>query len=218
MEKYEIHLTEGEIRVEGLPADTVKIISIDNLVPEQSRKLRNLAAHRTDLAFAKTCLDLINSASDDARRALWRAAIIYYCKCFGKSKRRQPLKADHLPEGLPREIDGFYKSLRNKHIVHDENGWLQTWAGAAVARPGKSYKVEKIICATTEGETLSPEHYGNMYLLVEHAISWVNVECDKLCNEITAELEKMQRESLLEQPVITYRAPTADDVHLPRQP
>lgn len=211
-----MHITENQFLVEGLPADVVKIVSLDGLLPKQSLELRNLAAHLTDLAFAKSCLDLINTASDDAQNALWRAAIIYYYKCFAKSNRRNPLNIDYLAAGLPREIHRFYKSLRNKNLVHDENGWLQTWAGVAVAASGKGYNVEKIVYATTESVTLQQEHYGNMYLLVEHAISWVNSECERLCNEITRELEKQQRETLLNQPDITYRVPMANEVHLPR--
>jgi hypothetical protein len=216
MEKYQVHVTGNEFLIEGLPPDTEKIVSLDSLVPEQSRELRSLAAHRTDLAFAKNCLDLMRAASADTHQALWKVAIIYYCKCFGKSKRRKPLNSDYLAEGLPREADDFYKNLRNKHFVHDENGWLRTWAGAAIAAPGKGYSIEKVICGTTVAETLLSDQYGNMYLLVEHAISWVDSECDRLCREITEVLEQVQREDLLDQPVITYVPPIADEVNLLR--
>ena len=216
MEKYEVHVAENQFLIEGLPPDVATIVSLGDLLPAQSLELRNLAAHLTDLTFAKSCLDLINTESDDANKALWRTAIIYYFKCFAKSNRRKPLNIEYLPTGLPREIHGFYKSLRNKNLVHDENGWLQTWAGVAVAASGKGYNVEKIVYATTESVTLQQEDYGNMYLLVEHAISWVNSECERLCNEMTAELEKLERETLLNQPNITYQPPMANEVHLSR--
>ena len=101
-------------------------------------------------------------------------------------------------------------------MVHDENGWLQTWPGVVIAAPGKNYNIEKIICGTAEGETLNHENFANLYLLVEHALPHVNSESDKLCDEITVELEKVQREDLLNQSEIAYRAPVADEVHLPR--
>ena len=40
-----------------------------------------------DLTFAKTCLDLINTTSDDVQKALWRAAIIYYSSASRAQKK-----------------------------------------------------------------------------------------------------------------------------------
>jgi hypothetical protein len=218
MDKYDVHVTEDQFLIKGLPEDAVKIVSFNEALPGQSHHLWSLTAHRLDLTFAKTCLDLIKNSNADVQTALWRTAIIYYAKCFAQPKEggRKPLNPRYLPAGLPREIHVFFASLRNKNFIHDENGWLQTWAGAVIAAPGKNYNIEKIICGTTEGETLTPEHYGNMYLLVEHAIAHVNSESDKLCDEITAELEKVPREKLLDQPPITYRAPVAEEVQLRR--
>jgi hypothetical protein len=218
MDKYEVHVTGDQFLIKGLPEDAVKIVSFNELLSGQSHHLWSLTAHRLDLTFAKTCLDLINNSDADVQKALWRAAIIYYVKCFAQPKKggRRPLNHKFLPAELPREIHRFFASLRNRNLIHDESGWLQTSPGAVIAAPGKNYNIEKIICATAEGETLNPANYGNMYLLVEHAIAYVNSESDKLCDEITAKLEKVPRGKLLDQSEIMYRAPVAEEVHLRR--
>lgn len=214
-------MTENEFVIDGLPQDTVNVISFAALLPRQTRDLSSVTAHRLDLRFAKTFLDLISGADDAARTALWRGAITHYCKCFSQTNKtggRRPLNSKLLPAGLPGEIHSWFMSLRNKNLVHDENAWLQTLAGAAIAGPGKGHNIEEVICSTVEGQFLSPENFGNLTLLIEHALEWTNSEFERLCKEISEELEKVPRETLLSQPNVQYRAPEAGDVHSPRAP
>ena len=222
VEQYGVRVTENQFIIDGLPQDAVKLISFDGLLPGHSRALWSLAAHRLDLRFAKTCLSLINAAENDARKALWRVAITSYCKCFAQTNKkggRRPLHPNKiLPAGQPREIHRWFMSLRNMNVVHDENGLLQTLSGAVIASPGKDYNIEMVTCATVEGESLSQAHFGNLTLSIEHALKWVNAEFEKLCVQISKELENIPRETLLRQPNVTYRAPEADDVHSPRPP
>ena len=100
--------------------------------------------------------------------------------------------------------------------MHDENGWLQTLTGAVIAGPGKGYNIEKVLCTTVEGQSLTQENFGNMSLLIESALEWTNSEFERLCEELSKELEGIPRETLLNQPNVTYRAPEADEVHSPR--
>lgn len=208
--------------VEGLPADVVGIVSISQLLPEQSFELSSLSGHRLDLSFAKTCLSLINATDDEGRQALWRAAVVYYCKCFSQTSKHNPtnqatpesrvgrkplnpnktLRGD--PEGQARHYD--FIALRNGHLVHDENLFLKALPAVAIASANKSYNIEKVICATVEGETLHQSNFSNLNLLIERALSWVNSQSDKLCIYITKELEKIPREMLLSQPEVKYQA------------
>jgi hypothetical protein len=224
MQRYAIRMVEDKFHIDGFP-DSVKAISISGLLPNRSRELSSMPAHRLDLVFAKACLDFLKSGQDIPpvlRDALWRSAIVHYCKCFGKSGSRRvlpytkilPVMAD--AEAQPREIHKHFIALRNRHVVHDDNAWLQILTGAIIAAPGKGYHIEMIVSTSFQGQTLEQENFGNLYLLIEHALSWVGSRFDELSEEITAELEKVPRETLLAQPDMKYRAPEAHDVDSPR--
>ena len=116
----------------------------------------------------------------------------------------------------PREIHKHFLAFRNKHIVHDDNAWLQVLTGAVVAGPGKGYNIEKVLCTSFQGQTLNDGNFGNLYLLIEHALAWVESRFDTLCEDITEELERLPRETLLSQPELKYLAPEAKDVDSPR--
>ena len=238
MEQFGIRPDGTSFVIDGLPEGVVKIASFSQLLPAQSSQLSSLAGHRLDLAFAKTCLDLINAADANGQRALWRAAVIYYCKCFSQTTKRgtpdQAAEADQVSsanrpgrkplhpnkvlrnDGQGQEIHRGFIALRDKHLVHDENGWLQAITAVAIASPDKNYSIERVICTTFEGNSLQPANLSNLSLLIEKALSWVSSEYDKLCVYITNELEKVARETLLSQPDVTYRAPGSDEIDRPR--
>lgn len=67
-----------------------------------------------------------------------------------------------------------------------------------------------------QGQTLNDENFGNLYLLIEHALTWVESRFDVLCGDISEQLEKLPRETLLSQPDLKYRAPEAKDADSPR--
>ena len=94
-------VTENEFVIEGIPRDAVKVISFDALLPRQARDLWSLTAHRLDLRFAKTVLNLIDGADGDTQTALWRAAITQYCKCFSQTNKKA--------EGSPSILTSGYK-------------------------------------------------------------------------------------------------------------
>ncbi len=221
MRRYGARIDGDKMFVDGLPGDPVKVISFAEILPRQARELSSLTAHRLDLAFARKCLELINETENDGvRQALWRSAATHYAKCFAQAKstdERKPLHPDKVLEsGNARKIHRYFTSLRNKHLVHDVNAWLQVPAGAVIAAPGKDFNIEEVICAMLEGNSLNQPNYSNLSLLVERALTWIEPEFDRLCKEIKAELEKIPRETLLRQPDVTYRAPEADDIHKPR--
>jgi hypothetical protein len=207
----------GAFYAEGFP-DAVKLISISGLVPNQSRELTNLISHRLDLVFAKACLDFLSNTRNLSallRDALWRGAIVHYGKCFAQRGSRRPLPYTKIlrvipeAETQPREIHKYFLALRNKHVVHDDNAWLQVLAGAIVAAPDKDHNIEKITCTSFQGETLNGVNFGNLYLLIQEALKWIERRFDTLCDDITKELEKLPRETLLSQPALTYRPPEA---------
>jgi hypothetical protein len=224
VQRYEVKAAEGGFHVDGFP-DAVKLISVSNLVPNQSRELSDIVSCRLDLVFAKACLDFLKATQDLSpllQDALWRGAIVHYCKCFAQRGSRRPLPYTKIlpvipdSEVQPRAIHKYFLALRNKHVVHDDNAWLQALSGAVVADSDKDYNIEKIICTTFQGQMLNNGNFGNLYLLIEHAFTWVESRFDTLCDEITEELEKLPRETLLKQPDLKYRAPETEDVHSSR--
>ena len=143
----EISVKDGGFHIDGVP-DAIKLIKLNG---HNARRVADLALHRSDLEFAKECLARINkflSPSDAVvRDALWSTAICQYIKCFGSSASRGQLSAEKIFKGdtLGLELHQYFKDLRNKHIIHDENDVAQCWPGAAINNGKKSYKVELII-------------------------------------------------------------------------
>lgn len=224
MERYEVKMVDGKFHIEGFP-DASGCISISNLAPHQSRELENIVSRRLDLVFAKACLDFLKDGQNSSallRDALWRSAIVHYTKCFAQRGSRKPLPYTKIlsvipdSEVQPREIHKYFMALRNRHVVHDDNAWLQVLTGAVISYPGKGYNIEKIICTSVQGQTLNEGNFGNLYLLIQEAIKWVETRFDALCESIGAELEKLPRERLLSEANLKFKAPEAKDVDSPR--
>ena len=214
MEYYTISKTENGLHIEGFP-DAVKVVGIDG---HEAKRLADLSLHKADLDFADSCLDAINHAPEEPnviREALWRSAIVHFLKCFGSSARFQ-LAPEKLYKKEPPEAlmaFNYFKSLRNKHVVHDENSYAQSIPGAILNSGEKNYKVEKIVCFTAIGVTLKQENYANLKLLVKKARVWVVSEFDAHCKRLTANLEKEPYDELLARDSITYSAPNVDDIY-----
>jgi hypothetical protein len=145
---------------------------------------------------------------------LWRAAITHYMKCFGDSQGRSQLSAKKIYKRNEPALTAFnyFKYLRNKHLVHDENSYAQSIPGAILNRREKPYKIEKIVCLSAIAETLSQDNYGNLHLLVQTTNAWVVSEFDTLCEALTKELEALSYDDLLNRKAIIYRAPTIDEI------
>jgi hypothetical protein len=217
MEQFDITKTDTGFHIEGFP-EAVKVIRVEG---PKARRLADLELHRTDLEFALLCLEAINTAPEDpyvVRQALWRSAVVHYVKCFGASESRFSLDAKVVyssdPEG--REQYAYFDSLRNKHLVHDENSYAQCLPGAILNKAESPHKIEKIACLSVIGDTLSEGSYSNLHLLLTIARKWVVEQFDELCNVITKELEAQPYDALLSKSAITYTVPGANDVHKTR--
>lgn len=213
MEHFTISKTEAGLHIEGFP-DAVKVVLIDG---REAKRLADLSLHKADLEFADACLDAINQAPEEPiimREALWRSAIVHFLKCFGNGARFQ-LTPQKLYKGEPPEallVFNYFKGLRNKHLVHDENSYAQSIPGAVLNNGKKEYKIEKIVCFSAIGATLEQRNYGNLKLLIQKARAWVVSEFDALCECLAAKLEEESYEKLLARDALTYRVPTVDDI------
>ena len=217
MEHFEITKTANGFHIEGFP-DAVKVLRIAG---KKVRRLADLALHKVDLDFTLECLETINTTPDEAhilRRALWHSAIVHFKKCFGQNKSRFNLDPKIVYKAHPGAFEPYYyfDSLRNGHLVHDENSYMQCLPGAVLNKKGMDYNIAKIVCLSVVGETLCQENYQNLHLLATRARDWVVARFDDLCDAITRELEPRPYEELLAMEGITYTVPGADDVHKPR--
>lgn len=186
MEHFAISKRESGFHIEGFP-DAVKVVMIDG--PE-AKRLADLFLHKEDLEFADACLDAINQTPESplvAREALWRSAIVHFMKCFGNSARFQLSAAKIYKGESPEALMAFeyFKDLRNKHFVHDENSYAQSIPGAVLNNGTRGYKIEKIICFAAFGATLEQGNYGNLKLLIGKARTWVVSEFDSLCSHLS---------------------------------
>jgi hypothetical protein len=217
MEDIPFTIGENTIHIEGFP-DAVKVLKITG---SKARRLADIALHKGDLDFALHCLETINSTPDEPRimrEVLWQSAIIHFAKCFGQSRERFSLD----PKTIYGNQNGalaayeFFKSLRNKNIVHDENSYTQCIPSAVLNKDGTRHKIAKIICNSLSGVTLGQENYQNLHLLITTARTWTIERFDELCDIITAELEAKPYDELLAMEGVRYTTPTADEVHKTR--
>jgi hypothetical protein len=215
MQRYKITVVDGAFHIEGFP-DAVKVVSTSALSPHLTRQLADLVLHRDDLTFSQQCVEQIRNFDNPSliREALWRSAIVFYCKCFDQSGRiRGPLKSKYLPKGDAKVCHQYFLDLRNKHLVHDENSYTQTSVGAVIAPSGRDPKVEEVVCTKVTGVILTSENINNLSSLIYEALNAVESRFDQLVVMIKGELEAQSYETLLSQPDMTpYRVPTVDEV------
>lgn len=91
-------------------------------------------------------INLIPVEKHIVRQSLWRSAIVHFGKCFGKSASRFQLNPNAIWKGNQSALEAFkyYKDLRNKHVVHDENSYAQSIPGAILNNGKKPYKIGDI--------------------------------------------------------------------------
>lgn len=214
MENIDTTINKNSLHIEGFN-DAEKVIRVDG---PQARRLSDLLLHKTDLDFAKKCLDTINIAPEDPhiiREALWRSAIIHFLKCFGDSGARFNLSAKKILKKEPPQAMiafNYFKGLRNKHLVHDENSYAQSIPGAILNKGNKEYKIEKIICFAAIAKTLEQDNFSNLKRLIQASHSWVVKHFDQLCEILTKELEKESYENLCTRETLNYRVPKVDEM------
>lgn len=217
MEAIPFTFEGGQIQIDSFP-DAVQVIEITSAI---GRRLSDLTLHQQDLRFAKECLELINQVSPDIgmlREALWRSAIVHFTKCFGKSKARDSLKAEDVygdvkSAALAHETFNYFKSIRDKHVAHDENAYSQVLVGALLNDGSKPFKIEKIVCLDMAAVTLEEENYSNLSLLVGGALEWVASKFDEACKEAIIELEAKSYDELKSMTRPMLQLPALEEVH-----
>jgi hypothetical protein len=154
------------------------------------------------------------------RRALWQAALGSTMKCFQNSNSRsEKLDAETIfgsdATHPARAAFDVLKALRNKHVLHDENDWMQPIALAIVAAPGHQPVVSDIDCIVMEGTDTA--HIGQLGMVVDAALAWVNQEMDKQTEVIRVDLLARDYADLIALPPPAGNTPYTGSVGRPRQ-
>ena len=213
MEYLEFTPTGKSFHIEGFP-DAVKVLRIKEA---GAKKLAHLLLHKGDLDFALECLDGINSVPQEPavlHQAVWHSAIVHFTKCFGGNQSRSSLVAKKIykTDRIALEMFEYFRALRNKHIVHDENAYAQCLPGAALNKKGLSHKIAKIVCMNANVVTLNEGNYSNLHKLITLARIWVTRSSDQLMDSLTSELEALEYEELFAREEIVYSKPKTEDI------
>ncbi len=214
MENIRLRNAPAGLHVEGFP-DAVKVIRITG---PKAKALADLGLHKHDLDFADECLTTLTDESakpDVTREALWRSAIVHFIKCFTPSKSRSGLNPKNVYKGIRRALPAFeyFDSLRNKHMIHDENAYAQCIPGAVLNKSGIDPKIGKVVYMNIRGDTKNPDDISNLACLIRDALAWVTARSDELCGVVTTELESMPFDKLASMEGIKFTGPTVEDVH-----
>lgn len=202
--------------VDGLP-DAKHFVELKGHLPKQ---IAHLALHKTDLDFVLEMLRQINVVEGQiVKEALWELAIIRFIKCFVGGSARIQLDENTILANKPgaMAVFRFFKDIRNKHFVHDENSYTQCTPAAALNDGQKAFKIEKIVAVGTKGITLDQPSYENLELAARQSLEWVVAKFDALCDKLTIELEKETMEELLKRPNVMIRSPDIVEIGTRRE-
>ena len=178
----------------------------------------NLFLHKTDLYRARAYLVEFDEqggvpppggmrpgwAMSVVCQALWHSALASTMKCFQHSESRtEKLDPDRIfgtdTTQPVRAAFDLLKALRNKHVLHDENDWMQTTPYAIVGDAGNNQPtVGDIDWIVMEGTDTA--HIGQLRTVVDAACDWIMQEIDTRTEAIRADLQARGYDALMAMP------------------
>ncbi len=186
--RYITFHSEGGRLVANMPPGVTRILAIE---PERTVALAALMLHEDDLQRAAAFVDEINNVPTAiAQEGLSEAALGAYFKCFKWMKARTPLQAESVlgKDSTALEVHRYYESVRDKHLVHDENGLSGAVVGAALAPDAPTGPVSEIVCVAYRGQWFDQAAYSNVHLLISRAREFVRNEFERLATALRNEL------------------------------
>jgi hypothetical protein len=202
-----------DIEIPGEFPDGKKVIHVDT---PDGEALADMVLHRSDLKFARDSLDAINhpGITPHIQESLWRSSITHLYKCFQRHESRKRLLVDDVYAGAPEQARRnfeFFRNVRNKQLVHDENSSTQSFTVAVLNNGSKAHKIEAVRALAMSFQLLGPEgqqNYESFYQVVVRVQEWVTREFDKLQAKIHADLEKLSYAELDGMPPVVGHVPT----------
>jgi hypothetical protein len=207
-----------KFHVEGYP-DAIAVKRIDDPI---ARQLQATSLHHVDLSFCRAALaqiaDLDRAAQPLLAEALWVSSIARYFKCFGQNKAPTQLPERKILKGQieAAKVFAYFRDLRDKHIIHDENPYSQGFAAVALNSRDAKFKVADILSLEVNAFTVDDDHLGSFSRLVDFTFGWVDSKRDELLRLLGAKDEQWEYDKLLALPDVAYTAPTATQVSVKR--
>jgi hypothetical protein len=204
----DITVTEGNLHIDGYPAAR-RFVKLS--AHPFGQKIADLRLHQSDLMFCAQAmqqygLHLKQPMPNDCQQPsnlmdikIYEIAILTkFIGCFKKSKGRKRLVKEDVFAGDVNAMTSFryFESLRDKHIVHDENPLQDVVVGVVL---GENNEVIDIISL---GKKMQHDISGylneaqNLYNLIDHTLKYVTGEIDKNLKSCFEWLRKMQSEQL----------------------
>jgi hypothetical protein len=191
---------------------------------EEVDALRSFALHEHDLS---TCQEALNycapivAAKDPGKiylvQTLWTGIVARYIKCFNGGVRMAPLDYEYLfPTQDEKDAHQYFFNLRNKHLVHDANGYSQVHVAVVVNPVGAPCKVGDIVSHLVEALP-SLQHLESIAYLVKHALAFVRQRRSLLHISLGLIYEQKSHNELMALPAPQWRVPTHKDVGRERQ-
>ena len=106
----------------------------------------------------------------------------------------------------------YFKKLRDKHFVHDENAYTQVVAGVAINDARCANKIADVLTSVVVKSTVDDEHIIPFATTVNFVLEWVDAIVEALHDKIAAHCELMSRIELLALPDLAFMAAGGDDV------
>jgi hypothetical protein len=206
------------IHIEGYP----NAVGVRRIKDRHAQQLQALVLHRSDLNYCREALTALagldRSAQPLLAEALWLSAIARYFKCFGNSGARTQLSRKRVLKDHPGadEVFAYFRKLRDKHLIHDENPYSQSFCGVVLNARAAESKVADIIAMTMNPGPVDDDNIGSFSQLVGLALAWVEAKHDELHTHIRQMYEAWTYEDLLALPMISYTVPTSDEVGVAR--
>jgi hypothetical protein len=134
--------------------------------------------------------------------ALWQAALNSTMKCFSGSEARTRLRAtDVFGEGNSvRESFDYLKALRDKHVSHDANDWMQDIPMAIVGTPGYEPKVTGVQCMLLHVSSDTDANVERLRTVIDTAFDWVVQKFDAEKKRIDNALQQWDYDALIALP------------------
>lgn len=214
-----LHISQNaddSLRIENYPTAAHVGVASGELAEE----LRDLYLARSDLQATHQWLVIMASlptttkSFDDIHEALWIASITTYFKCFAQGVRKTKLKKEDIYVDRPEAIELFdyFLDLRNRHLAHDVNAFIQCAVGVVVNPDGNPQKIADAIAIPFRVVTARPDFLSKFLLLVATTQDWVDKRVSELFKLVCDEYTKLPHAELLALPALKTTIPSPADV------
>lgn len=216
---YDLVIGNGTMQVtnQNPPGVVKKVVAVPD---DLGKRLAHFGLHQIDLQQAVEYLDELDqrgyprNGGETICQALWHSALVALFKCFGNSNARTSLQAEDIytdPEQFA--TFNYWKALRNKNVVHDDNDVTQAWVVAMIRNPGYEPPVDSLRQFARAGVTVGADNTETLRGLIERATEHVRAEADKEEAKVREALNAMTYEELDALPPVRVTETTDETIH-----